>query len=132
MNMDRKDSRELEALKSVLDFAYDPETIEDLSEEQVDDQLREFGVDPRQFASSFELTVRSAVARRRRSLASEGRSNLLNRLREKVGAALESMTTREPERAAVYMRKFEGASKADLVRLAQDLNLADELEDLDE
>ena len=104
--------------------------------DEVENRLREYGIDPEEAVQHVRSRVEKAIAHKRMELARENRQSNLRKLGEmptnvgrRISELLSSLQSRNQEQAHVFMRKFEGATETDKASLLEDLEALEMLEE---
>ena len=111
-----------------------------LPKEQRDAAFRAFGLDPRKTGVELRARMEKMMAHSRLESARQSRmaaqsAQQCNRqelskgggLRQRVDELLKKLALNQPDVAAVYCRKFEQATEADLESMKEDLLLLDQI-----
>ena len=135
-------SKELSILKQLRALTAEPGPPgESLPKEQRDAAFRAFDIDPRKTGAELKARMEKMMARsrleagRQMRLAAESTRDCNRQelakggiLRQRVDQLLKKLALNQPEIAAVYCRKFEQATEADLESMREDLLILEQLE----
>lgn len=136
----KSDSRILESLYEFLEGV--PEDVGSLPIDRVLKDLKKAGIDTAPLLSlvrdrlaaarAVEILASAREERARIDELARGRSVTEgSSLRERARSGLEALSSKRPELAAAYWRKFDSASDADLESVLEDLALLDQLKNED-
>lgn len=134
--------RELTLLKHLHELTTQDVPGELLPKEQRDAVFKAAGLDPAKTAAELKSRIArlsggrrlesARVARQQAQAAHEANAAALARadegLRSHVERLLKKLALNQPELAAVYCRKYEQATEADIVSMKEDLLLLEQLE----